>query len=448
MAAADRRSAPGRDRHCGNLWSRPQPHVPDATYLLHPWSRGALLLMFAASASALNITPLDLPLQGVTAQPSITSNRSTGFILTWQQKHDNHASLHFAELDNTGKLQRQGPIAESTPEHPWFLNWADFPSLVVLDNGDWITYWLQKRSSGTYAYDIHLTRSTNRGKTWSESILPHRDATATEHGFVSLVPQGRDRVLAIWLDGRNTGTSGSAHDHAEGAGAMTLRSAVINRAGALSDESEIDARTCDCCNTDAARVGKNTLLIYRDRSNDEIRDMAFSVRSRGGKWSAPSSVHNDHWKISGCPVNGPALAVNGQQALAVWTTMQGDDLAVRFALGGVDGFGPMLELERSALTQGHVDATAWGDKAYLVSWVGQHLQPSGHAIRLAVIDREQVIRQHDLLSALANGSNPGMPRVAAAGQAAIAVWTESAEGHTTIKAALIREQAKTNAEDQ
>lgn len=400
----------------------------------------------AQSVCALTISPLALPIVGNVAQPSITAAPGGGFILTWQQREGTTTSLHFAKLDDQGVLQRQGRIAQSAPTQTWFVNWADFPALVVLDNGDWVTYWLQKRSNGTYAYDIYLTRSTDEGRTWSEAIIPHRDATASEHGFVSLVPAGEDRVLAIWLDGRNT--AGAGHDHAASAGAMTLRSATINRSGKMSDESEIDARTCDCCSTDAARIGAETLLIYRDRSGEEIRDMAFSRRNRAGRWSAPAIVHADRWKISGCPVNGPALAVNDGRALAVWTTMQGEDLSVRAALGNARGFSGMFELDHGSGTLGRVDAAPFGRRAFLVSWVTQESVADDHRIEspktevtrihLDLIDRRAKISERAILATLPKASNPGMPRIAASGGMAIAVWTQSIERNTTIHAALIR----------
>jgi len=384
------------------------------------------------------------------AQPSIVSDNEDGFILTWQQRSDSGASLHFAQLDGDGQVQHRGVVARSTTEHPWFVNWADFPSLAVLDNGDWVTFWLQKRSPATYAYDVHLTRSTDRGRSWSEPLIVHRDATASEHGFVSLVPAGEDRVLAIWLDGRNMAADATGHGHgdAPGAAAMTLRSAIVDRAENISDEAEIDARTCDCCSTDAARMGDETLLIYRDRSVDEIRDMQFSVRGRMSAWSQPRLVHADGWKIAGCPVNGPALAVNGRRALAVWTTMHGEALSVRAAIGGMRGFGPMIELEHGARTLGRVDAASWGRSRFLVSWVGADLMPEGNmmqspetevtTLRLDVLDHRAKIAERAVLATFPKGSNPGTPRIATSGKNAIAVWTESDQGVTAIRAVLIQ----------
>jgi hypothetical protein len=71
----------------------------------------------------------------------------------------------------------------------WFVNWADFPSVVDLKDGSLTAHWLVKSGSSTYAYDVSILRSKDGGKSWSKPIVPHRDNTKTEHGFVSLIPR-------------------------------------------------------------------------------------------------------------------------------------------------------------------------------------------------------------------------------------------------------------------
>ena len=399
----------------------------------------ALLIASSVAESALTVTPLSTPSGANAAQPALAADRDGGFILTWQEKSGDSASLRFAKLDPAGKVQRSGLIAASAPDQSWFINWADFPSLSVLDNGDWVSFWLQKSaaSASPYAYDIYLTRSTDQGRQWSARLL-NGDGTASEHGFVSLLPAGGDQVLALWLDGRHSASpeiakgEAAADDHASHAGAMSLRSALVDRLGRSTQETEIDARTCDCCNTDAVRIGDQTMVVYRDRSEDEIRDTRFSVRDPRGHWSAPQLVHADHWRIAGCPVNGPALAVHGKRLLGVWVTMQGEQLQVRAALGDRSGFGPMIEIESGTETQGRVDAAAFGNQSFLLSWLGADASDSGGthtAIKIARLDRHGKLHPAQTLVSLPAGRNTGFPRMASNGNTALLVWTEpNAEG--------------------
>ena len=47
------------------------------------------------------------------------------------------------------------------------------------------------------------------------------------------------------------------------------------------------------------------LVAFRDRSNQEIRDIHVA-RVEQGKWTEAVPVHADNWRIEACPVNGPA----------------------------------------------------------------------------------------------------------------------------------------------
>ena len=147
-------------------------------------------------------------------------------------------------------------------------------------------HWLQKSDQGTYDYDIRMVQSSNRGATWGESIVVHNDGVAAEHGFVSMLPMDNKDIFITWLDGRNT--KGSDHESGEhgGEGAMTLRGAIFDAQGNAKARWELDNRICDCCQTSAAMTSNGPVVVYRDRSETEIRDMSI-VRYVNGKWTPP-----------------------------------------------------------------------------------------------------------------------------------------------------------------
>src|SRR5690606_16713029 len=121
-----------------------------------------------------------------------------------------------------------------------------------------------------------------------------------------------------WLDGRNTaGSHGDGHgapdapslhdaDADADAGAMTLRAAAIDGALRRSADIEIDASVCDCRQTSAAVTARGPLLVYRGRSEGEVRDI-LATRLDGEAWTPPKPVHADGWVMPACPVNGPAV---------------------------------------------------------------------------------------------------------------------------------------------
>ncbi|MGH8310103.1 MAG: sialidase family protein, partial [Steroidobacteraceae bacterium] len=325
------------------------------------------------------------------------------------------ASLWFAVIDRNGRELRRGRIATGAN---WFVNWADFPSLRVLDNGDWVTHYLEKSAGSTYAYDVRLVRSTDRGKTWSTPVTPHTDGTPTQHGFVSLSPLGGDRVLVVWLDGRR----GAAHAGHDEDGPMTLRSAVLDRSGARQEERELDDSTCSCCQTDAVRIADRTLIAYRDRSAAEVRDIAVAVRSNGGAWSKPKIINPDGWKIEACPVNGPAVASHGERVLTIWPTQAGGPSEVRFAVAQPAERGTAHALDAGLGTLGRVDAAAWRD-GFLVSWLGGG--GGGRAgLQLAHIGAGGEILTRQTLSNVPPTRMSGNPRLAADRDRALIAWIE------------------------
>jgi hypothetical protein len=142
-------------------------------------------------------------------------------------------ALRYAVLDEQGWQPAQ-TVAEGGD---WFVNWADFPSVLPITEDFWAAHWLTRRPGGPYAYDVSIALSLDGGKTWGEVLSPHDDGTQTEHGFVSLFP-ATDGVGALWLDGRNTVPAGNGGHHA--AGGMTLRSAVITPEGRVVDSVLVD----------------------------------------------------------------------------------------------------------------------------------------------------------------------------------------------------------------
>lgn len=375
----------------------------------------ALLYVYAMDVNAARIKFES----GVRAStPSLAVDPARGLVLTWQTREGSSATLHYALLDAGGRELRRGEIARGSN---WFVNWADFPSLLVLDNNDWLTYWLEKSAPDTYAYDIRMVRSGNGGGRWSAPITPHTDGTASEHGFVSLVSLAGANAQVLWLDGRNS-MAGADHENHGSEGPMSLRAAQIGIHGRVLEGQEIDPRTCSCCQTDAVRIGDRTLLVYRDRSATEIRDIALVERAGSDPWSTPQIVHNDGWQISACPVNGPAITANGKTALIVWPTLAKAPLAVHYRLRTGTQFGPRFTLEQGEAVLGRVDASAADDGGFAISWIGAG--KAGTAIKLAEIDSDGSLRRIREIAALAAGRDVGFPRIVWYRGAHFVTWTE------------------------
>ena len=267
------------------------------------------------------IQRLDSPAAQGSAQPQLTVS-PRGVLLSWIERAGARASLKFAERTPTGWTE---PRAVASGDD-WFVNWADVPSVVRLNDGTLAAHWLQMSGKDTYAYayDVRLAYSTDDGRTWSTSFTPHHDGTKREHGFASLFQMPGAGLGLIWLDGRAM-ASAAGHDAHGGTsgGAMSVRFGTFDTNWKQTSEMPVDLRVCECCPTSAAVTSEGLVVAFRNRSEDEVRDIYVS-RLEHGKWTEPRGVHNDGWKIPACPVNGPMLSAHGRDVAIAWLTVQED----------------------------------------------------------------------------------------------------------------------------
>lgn len=385
----------------------------------------ALLGAAPAQAEPATLRAIELGLDAQALTPHVVADSAKQrFLLSWQERlPEGCARLQVATLSKAGELGEAREVARGCD---WFVNWADHPQVAIADNGGWWAFWLQKEGAGTYHYGIRVVHSQDEGASWSAPITPHDDGTLSEHGFVSMAPDGADRMRLIWLDGRHAAAShadGSVlHDaHGDHETGMSLRAAVLDARGAIREDVELDARTCSCCWTALLRrPDGGHLAAWRDRSDHEIRDIALATRERSG-WQVTGLVHADNWKIHACPVNGPALAQQGERVFAAWSTMpNANDMAVRLHVLGTEA--TPLRVEQGPAVLGRVDAEAF-DGGVLLSWLGAGA-PGESVLRLGLFDAELGERQRIDVAALPAGRGIGVPRLAALAQTAVLAWTE------------------------
>lgn len=321
-----------------------------------------------------------------------------------------------------------------------FANWADRPAVRRLGDGSLLAHHLQHISDGTYAYGVRLSRSTDDGRTWTDHGWLHDDARAVEHGFVSMQPTP-DGLVAVWLDGRampeqHAGDGHGHGGHGHGDGEMSIRVATLDDeqwsgVGTTAATSTLlDPRTCECCDTDLAWTASGPVVVYRDRGAAEERDIAI-VRRVDGRWSTPSLVARDDWRIEGCPVNGPEIAAVGDRVIVAWFTASpgdGDEprpprVLVATSDDGGATFAPPQVVSESTL--GRVDLAMLPGGDAVVAWVDLQASedpeaPGGSArgddgasgsIRLRRIARDGRCGPVRTIAPIDLGRRAGFPRI-------------------------------------
>jgi len=378
---------------------------------------------------ALRVEPIESPAGAASAQPQLTTSPQ-GVVLSWLETVGSQTRLLFAERLNAPRGGRPAGAPWTTPRlvtagENLFVNWADLPSVARLHDarGTLVAHWLQRIGAQTSGYTLELATSIDDGRTWSPPFSPHHDATNTQHGFASLfeVPGSPTRFGLVWLDGRATTPAQNPDDDATGE--MMLRSAQYDAAWTQQVDEVVDSRVCDCCPTAAAVTIDGVVVAFRNRSADEIRDI-FVSRLVGGRWTNPIAVHNDGWRIDGCPVNGPALSAGGRTVAVAWFTAADDEgrAFVAFSTDGGGTFGPPIRVD-DAGALGRVDVELLGDGSAVVSWIElAHRRAALMARRVAQSGERSAATT---IAELTSNRGSVFPRMAAAGGELVFAWADA-----------------------
>ena len=381
----------------------------------------ALVALAVACTPSVQVTELASPAGVGSGEPYLSSSED-GIVMSWLQRG--------AEGGHDVWVARLGPAGWSPAQvvahgDDFFVNWADFPSVMPGGDGSLWVQWLERTPGEGLAYDIRGANSTDGGETWSEPWTPHDDGTATEHGFVALFPTP-DGVGMTWLDGRQYAPDPEGNPPTQ---EMSLRSRWATTHGEPGPEILVDGRTCDCCQTDVALSAAGPVLVYRDRTEDEVRDI-YVARWVDGAWTEGTPVHDDGWVIGGCPVNGPAVDARGMDVAVAWFTGAGDvpKVQVAFSRDGGTTFAAPVRVDGGD-PSGRVDLRLLDDGSAAVSWL-ERTGGDAAELRLVRVSPDGAPGAVTVVGRSSSARSSGFPRMTsvpwAPGQVVLA-WTDVTE---------------------
>lgn len=377
-------------------------------------SRAVIAILLAA------VLAIDAPAGPNAAEPFLFATRD-GVLLSWLEPvaGTKSTALRFSRWNGRDWTAPRTIVERGD----LFVNWADFPSVVEDGSGALFAHWLQKNGPGTFDYDVRMSISTDGGRTWSTPFVVNRDAKKGEHGFASVVPLPKGGVGVTWLDGRNMTPSGPDH------GDMTIRYATVDAKGRIANDVQLDARTCECCATGMAMASSGPLIVYRDRSADEVRDISVV---RPGAPSRP--LHRDGWKINGCPVNGPQADAIGNRVAVAWFTGANDTsrALLAFSADGGATFGKPVTID-DGKPVGRVDVVMLDADTALVTWLEQTAATA--EIRARRVHRNGTRSAATTIAQSSTARAAGFPRIARRGRDVYFTWTENANGTKRVRVA-------------
>jgi hypothetical protein len=355
-----------------------------------------LLAGVAKPPAVMSIAPVAFPFGRATVTPYVVADGS-GFDVSWVDgKTFNVAHFDGAKWSKANLIAR-GEMLE---------NRADYPSIAVSGRN----VFAQWREKAGKARRILLARSNDGGATWSKPVTPH-PLMDREFGFVSMLPLADGTAHIAWLDGREKETQ--------------LRAAAMSMSGTLSAEAVVDGRVCDCCQTAMAMTPRGPVVVYRDRSANEIRDIAIAAPVANAH---SALIHSDQWHLTGCPVNGPRIVSNGAHAAVAWYTAANakPQVLVSFSHDGGGTFGAPIRVD-AGHPGGRADIVLLSDGSAVVSWIENGGTVAARRVgESGALDPVQIIG--------ASKAAIGFPRIAVVNDNILAAWN----GDAGVQLAIIK----------
>lgn len=382
----------------------------------------------SAGANQAGFENLTFPGAPGSAQPRLAADVDGTPVLSWLAPVGDSTALRFARFG----ADTFGEIREVVRSDRMFVNGFDFPSVTPVTDELWFAHWLRLRQGG-FTYDIATSLSTDGGRNWTEAEQMNDDDTDAEHGFVSAFPWNGE-VAAFWLDGREL--ANWSFDEPDALLGVSLRLARYADDGSVRSREITDELVCDCCQVDVAIANSGPIVIYRDRTEDDIRDVV--VRRRvDDAWTEPLNLGNEGWFIEGCPVNGPAIAARGDEVAAAWFTAADGMGRVRLALShdGGASFTPPLDVDgNGALGQAAVVLDP--DGTTLVGWWRRGAQ-GGIEYIVRAYDSDGTAGIEMPVTHESVGQPIDVPQLIAVEDGYLIAWT-TLEGDGTVRLARLR----------
>jgi hypothetical protein len=323
--------------------------------------------------------------------------------------------LKFSQRTPTG----WSPVQTVVSNTRLIVNAADVPSVRSVSENALLAHWTEENGPDPEASTLMISWSKDGGRTWTPPVSPHADKSETQHGFASVFGTAANGFGVLWLDGRTTDTA-----------EMALRSRLYKADGTPGAEMVVDSRVCECCPTATATTADGVVAVFRDRGQDEVRDIYLS-RLSGSSWSPPVVVHKDGWKIEACPVNGPSVSAAGNQVAVAWFTVQNTQghAWAAFSRDGGRTFGAPIRLDDQT-SLGRVEISVQPDGSAAASWI--EVASNVSQFRVRRIDRSG--RPSPAVT-IAMGTGTHHPRMALADGEMTLAWTENSRGSTRVHTA-------------
>jgi hypothetical protein len=240
--------------------------------------------------------------------PALTVTPDGTVFITWAAEEGHDTNAYVAKVGDAAAPARVNPpgLPVESLHHSPLVAAAPGGILYVSWSSD-----RPKPAGVIFASDLRLSRSRDGGRTWEGHLRVNEDRDIS-HSFEGMAVTGDGAVVMSWIDSREGGDK-----------AATWVTRVLDGGTRAEPSARLDGDTCVCCRVAVGAGADATVAApWRKVFAGDVRDMVLSLSRDGGRtFGAPLRVHDDGWKITGCPHRGGQVALDGKGTVyAAWYT--------------------------------------------------------------------------------------------------------------------------------
>jgi hypothetical protein len=380
----------------------------------------AAALSLPAAGQTLKVESIANPSAPGSLQASWSTARDGSPLLSWiETQKDESYTLKYAIRH--GEQWSEPRIIAA--HRQFFRQPAELPEVISLSDGTLLAHWVESPSEGSEAEFSYVTASHD-GLRWTAPVIIHKDRSMVQHGLASIAASGDREASILWLEALNGEDA-----------PVSLKRTVVNSEGKVVKEEALDTDVCACCPTSVVKTARGLLVAYRDRTTEDIRDIAVLLLENG-RWSPSKNINPDKWKLNACPTNAAAVATQGDRVAIAWFTGAQDsprDQIVFSSDAGATFTKPVVVSTGRSFGYTSVALDAQGNA--LVSW----LEQSAAGARILVRQISPAGAAGPAIQ-VAEGSRRslGYPRILQSGNDTWIAWTSSATAAKVQTARLVK----------
>jgi hypothetical protein len=267
---------------------------------------------------------------------AVDPHTGTGYV-AWIEKAGSGADVYLARaaLDAVGTdpvgfapAVRVNDIAGDAAAHDQAP-----PQVAVGTSGEVYVVWQNNRNVPGRRFpasNLRFARSTDGGRTFEPAIHVNDDwdGPPSSHTFHDIAVSPDGAIHVSWIDGRERtraepGHAGhDAHHGGELPGPDLRVATSVDGGSSFGPGVVVHRGTCPCCRTAVAAGADGLVLVAFRAADHDIRNILVARSTDGGAtFAEPVPLHDDGWRIAGCPHAGPSLALDAAGRLhAAWYT--------------------------------------------------------------------------------------------------------------------------------